>query len=266
MQMRIILLFLSFFILTAITAVHGQLGCQKTNQFTREKLHYTLKYGPVGSASACLTAEQTTGNDSLLVISCQMKTSPLTSLLFHIDNLYQSWLNIETGMPLKTKKMINQTNIRQQFTTIYHYDSLQAHTSDDKSWPILSGCLDLFGFIYHLRCTNRIKRSHGKVLIDLESHLWSVEVESAPAIDRFKKFKTIKMDRIVATLKPAGQIIPRAWKTDLLFNRLSKKGAKLVVYLGPPPRRIPYVMEFGSEKEMIRMQLNTEKSEYCFIE
>jgi hypothetical protein len=266
MQTRIILLFLSLFILTATAAVYGQLCCEKTSQFTREKLHYTLKYGLVGSASACLTAEQTTDNDSLLVISCQMKTSPLTSLLFHIDNLYQSWLNIETGMPLKTKKKIDQTNIKQQFTTFYHYDSLYARTSDDTSWPILSGCLDLFGFIYHLRCMNLNKPSDDKVLIDLESHLWSVEVESAPAIDRFKKFKTIKMDRVVATLEPAGQIAPRAWKTDLLFNRLSKKGAKLIVYLGPSPRRIPYVMEFGCEDEMIRMQLNTEKSEYRFIE
>jgi hypothetical protein len=266
MQTRIIFLFLSLFILTVIAAVHGQLCCEKTSQFTREKLHYTLKYGLVGSASACLTAEQTTGNDSLLVISCQMKTSPLTSLLFHIDNLYQSWLSIETGMPLKTKKMIDQTNIRQQFTTFYHYDSLHARTSDDKSWPILSGCLDLFGFIYHLRCMNLNKRSDDKVLIDLESHLWSVEVESASAIDRFKKFKSIKMDRIVATLEPAGQIVPRAWKTDLVFNRLSKKGAKLVVYLGPPPRRIPYIMEFGCEDEIIRMQLNREKSKYRFID
>ncbi len=222
-------------------------------------MHYTLTYGVLGSATAVFNAGPAKEMQDALHISCKMKTGSLTSLLFRVNNLYQSWINTKTWLPIKTQKAVEQTNIEQRFVTVYHFDSLLVRTSNNKSWALLPGCMDLFGFIYSLRCMD-LKNADRVVLLDLESHIWSVYLNQDSVVHRLQSFETIKMKRIIATFEPAVPLFERTWKTDLLFNRLSRKNTNLTIYLGPPPACIPYLMEFINNDSMIRMKLNRDKS------
>jgi hypothetical protein len=193
-------------------------------------------------------------------IESTVRTKSLFKALFNIDNYYLTLVNATTGLPLKCEKKIEQKNIRQHLLVEYDRDSLMARSSLEKSWPIPADCLDLFSMIYRMRTGNYKPGQQVEWSIDIEGQLWRVTglVMAAEPVDG--PFADLPVRSIELIFSPLGGAKPRLWKTDLLTNRIARKGSVLKIYLGPPPQSYPLKLQFGEGTSSVEMKLEHVRS------
>ncbi|HQG45351.1 MAG TPA: hypothetical protein PLG50_06810, partial [bacterium] len=65
----------------------------------------------------------------------------------------------------------------------------------------------------------------------------------------------IRARQVVLRFSRRGGAAARAWKTDLLTNRIVRPEGLLTVYLGPPPANLPLLLQFGPSDQRVIMRL-----------
>ena len=109
--------------------------------------------------------------------------------------------------------------------------------------------------LYEIRRADLKVNNQVNFVLDIEGQLWTASgvVESGKSIDG--SFSDLSARKIELHFKPFTKVIPRKWKTDLLTNRISKKGSKLLIYLGPKPESLPLLLRFGHDGSTVEMKL-----------
>jgi hypothetical protein len=224
------------------------------DKFDGERLTYRLSTGVIGKAEALLTSA-IFHSDSVpkLEIELVITTDHLTGLLFRVKNRYFSQVDLRTWLTERTSKTIDQSNIRQDFTTFFSREDNFARTSDGKNWPILNGSMDILCMLYKLRDMNLLERDTLNLILDIESHPIVARGIVTYADPVSGPYEELPVSRVDLCMEKGGR--SREWKTDLLNNRLSLEGAQLEVFLGPEPQRLPLLIRFGRKKNMVTMRL-----------
>ena len=218
------------------------------NRFPNERLEYDLFYKGMNAATSQLWFE---ADSDYVAIIWQAKTKPLAGLLFKINNRYETIVNLN-GRLVQANKTVHQKNISESWQIVYRWDDLVAHTEPNGDWPILPGCQNILSMLYDVRCQNLTHGDSIDYLIDVESQIWRL---LGIVQDQLDSDGNLAEQDIVFSFQPAMPILKRAWKTDLLTNRLARQSSTLVFRFGPEPARLPLSIKFGDKSDRVEMRL-----------
>lgn len=221
-------------------------------QFENEHLVFSMKFKGLSTAKSQMSLQSKNG---FVKISWTVHTRSIFNLLFHIDNRYESWIDSQSGALLETMKQIDQKNIQQRFHIRYDWENLQAQTDDSLRWPIKENCIDLLTMLYQVRAMDWDSAAPADFLLDVESQLWRVRGAKTSREKIDGPFSQLPAQQIVLIFSPLEKVKKRAWKTDLLTNRIARPGGELLIWLGPPPQRLPLLIQFGAEGSIAQMKL-----------
>ncbi len=163
-------------------------------------------------------------------LKVKAQSTKKADLLFQVDNEYVTIFDQSTFLPLKVTKNIHQKNIQHQLSIHFDHTHNLAWISEDEKWEILDPCFDYFSMLYFLSSS---KCQHGDTLrfyLDSESLISRVEAVVSPNPESIKipsgEFSCQKIQLKFNKLNNR----QRAWKTDLLTNRLAKPGSRLTIW------------------------------------
>jgi hypothetical protein len=213
--------------------------------FHGEQLEFDMFYKGIKVATSRMWLE---ANGSRTTIIWSVKSGPVVTLLFKINNRYEAILN--DGMLVQANKVIDQKNIQQQMTINYDLDSLRATANANFSWPILADCHHILSMLYDLRTRFLSSGDSIHYIVDVESQIWRL---SGMVQSNYDQTGNIAAHEIVFHFAPAMDISDRPWKTDLLTNRLVRDRATLFIQLGN--RQQPSLIRFGGDETAVEMRL-----------
>lgn len=220
---------------------------------------YTMKFNGLSTATSTLIFNQL--DSTTLELSWLLKSKTAYKIFFSVDNRYQSFVNIKTGLPEKLYKNIRQKNIKQSWQTIYNREQLFAGTDNGMQWPIQEGCLDILSLIWSLRSREITPGDTLAYLLDIESHLWKLQGTVSAAKTEYDS-PAVPCYRLVEfAFSPSLPIVKRAWKTDLLTNRISREDTKLTICFGATPDNILVYLKFATADNTVEMQLDKNSSQ-----
>ncbi|GEM_PF-475787 len=216
-----------------------------------ETAEYTLAFKGLGAAQASIRFYP--GDPQR--IEARIDTRSLTSLIFSVHNTYQSRIDPSSGLPLAVKKNIDQSNIRQQLSIRYDRSENTAESSTPASWSILPGAMDLFTMLFQLRRLSLFPGAQVAFPLDIESQAWLASGQVEEGAEMESPCGRLKTRRIILHFSRMDQGSSRAWKTDLLTNRIARPDGMLTLFLGPPPEEIPLLIQFGPPGQQVTMRL-----------
>ncbi|MBN1482975.1 DUF3108 domain-containing protein [candidate division KSB1 bacterium] len=238
------LLLMCIYILISSTILSGF----DLSRFQNERLEFDILYRGINAAYSEMWLES---GDSTTMINWMVKSRPLVDLLFRINNFYQTVID-PNGVLLKSQKVIDQKNIQQQWIIDYNWQINQAISDQRHSWPIPQRCHNILAMLYDLRKTALARGDSVSYILDIESQLWQIRGIVNPL---YNSFGNLQAHEIVFTFSPARDIQTRAWKTDIVTNRLARPNSQLIIHLGPPPQQQPMLLQFGGDGGIVEMRL-----------
>jgi hypothetical protein len=235
--------------------VHPISGSELTS-FAGEQLRFSLHRMGVAAAEAQITCSAN-APDTLL-ISANIQTSFLINLFFPIHNLYQTYIERNTGSVLGISNFIKQKNISHTLSVRYDRNQGQAFGSNGQQWSAPAESQTLFAMLYQLRHLAVEAGDSVTCLLDVESQLCRISgrLHSGDAVDG--PFSDLPVREVVLQFRPEHGDL-RGWKTDLLTNRMSRSHTQLLVRLGPRPESLPLWIQVGEGKGSVIMKLRARK-------
>ncbi len=119
-----------------------------------ESLRYQIYYGPVTGGEVTMTLEPVVfeGQEVLHAVALGYTTG-LADRVFRIYDVYESYMDPETGLPVKSIRNISEGNYRFYNEVLYDRDSNTVNTLMSGRNEVPEGILDMVSAIYRLRDT-----------------------------------------------------------------------------------------------------------------
>ncbi|MBL7994399.1 DUF3108 domain-containing protein [bacterium] len=210
-------------------------------KFLGERYAYKLTYLSIPAVNIYLSAPEmlTVNGKKALHLLAIARTTSLFSAFYTLENRYHTYIDQETGLPVKFNKTIHQRTLEQQGEISYDQANRQAvynggrFTSQVKmSMP--ENTHNLFSMIYFLR---RDKLEVGQKFsfnLDVESEPWTAETH----VDA--KEKVDAADSTYDAYKVSFQFIPtkeefKRKHTDILTRRVATSKTRLYFWIGADP-------------------------------
>jgi len=141
-------------ILLPSTALNGQQRNRLPVYQAGEMLKYQLYYGPVNAGEAIMTLEPARfeGRDVLHAVTLGYSTG-LADRLFKVYDVYESFMDPKTGLPVKAIRNISEGRYRYYNEVLYNRDNNTVSSLRSGVHEVPAGILDLVSAIYKLRDT-----------------------------------------------------------------------------------------------------------------
>ena len=151
MYKRMILL---LFVLNNLTVGYGQPYAALPVYKPGEQLVYQIYYGPVNGGEVLMTLEPVTFMDQELLHATALGyTTGLANRVFRIYDVYQSYMEPSTGLPVKAIRDISEGNYRYYNEVLYDRDSNRVNSLLSGENEVPPGIMDMVSAIYKLRDT-----------------------------------------------------------------------------------------------------------------
>ena len=150
---------------------------QIDNISSGESLTYRIHYGPLNAGSATLTATATNFRGAPhFYVKGEGKTTGAVKAFFKVEDLYESFINAETGLPTFYVRNVKEGNYSQHFETVFNHDNQSLILTDkknpkngSKTVKSVKGVQDMLSAFYYLRSKNT---SELKVGTSLRLNVW----------------------------------------------------------------------------------------------
>jgi hypothetical protein len=134
-----------------------------------EKLKYLMHYGWIDGGTASLTLRETEFNGKKVYHSKAVGESMgLTDRIYNVHDIYESYFDKETLLPLKAIRSIEEGKYRSYNEVVYHHEkkSLESLKSGKHFFPdsMPSKVFDLVSAFYHIRKSNYSKIKPGELI------------------------------------------------------------------------------------------------------
>jgi hypothetical protein len=152
MHIRIILISLA--LLFSLSTSKGQSKNREMVYNSHETLKYQMYYGLInaGVLDITLSPARLMGQDVLHAVATGYTTG-LADRLFKIYDVYESFMDPETGLPLKAIRNIRESNYRYYNEVLYDHNSNTVMSQLSGVHEVPPGILDMVSVIYKLRET-----------------------------------------------------------------------------------------------------------------
>lgn len=132
---------------------------QLNNISSGERLTYRIHYGPLNAGNATLTTQRLNykGEPHLFVRGSGKTTGPVRTF-FKVDDLYESYINLETGLPSFYVRNVKEGGYSQYLTANFNHSNNTLLLTDRKNpangtrnIKTVKGLQDMLSVFYHLR-------------------------------------------------------------------------------------------------------------------
>jgi hypothetical protein len=188
-------LYKSLFSALALIACIGNLSAQSSKAFkVGEQLKYQIHYGFIRGGEAILTIrESVLEGKKVNNLYLNAVTVGLASVLYQVNDTYQSFTDIDTNWPYKSIRDIKENSYKHYSTQTFDHwsrtDSSVCNSSITGNIVVVKGCQDILSSVYYLRSmmVNRKPLPNEQFIV----HTYFTD-EKYPLIIRFKGYEKIK--------------------------------------------------------------------------
>lgn len=227
------------------------------NLIGQVKWTYTIKHLKMPTTKLTFTFRDTIikNESEYFELFVTAKNQNIFNFLFRVENEYRTQIQNNTFLPLRMEKKINQKNIEEQTVIIYDQASHLAYKDSSFSWTLPVACHNYFSMLFFLRNQPLHPGDCYTFNLDVEYLTWEVEacVQQLEAIELDNRNDTAI--RVDLNYKSLTNDHKRPWKTDLLTNRIARKGGKMVVWFGSGKNRPILRVNYDKQTFMILTDL-----------
>ena len=165
----------------------------KTQEITKpfkegEYLKYSMSYGWItgGYASLKLSKVDYKGNQ-VFFVEANGRTTGIANKIYNVKDYYESYFDIKTGKPYKSKMSLKEGKYRNYNEVYYNHSKRLVYSTKSGKHRVPKNTFDIISAFYHLRESLDNLKVNDKVIIHTYFHdePWDLVV-------RFKGYKTIK--------------------------------------------------------------------------
>lgn len=187
------------------------LTAQINNIKSGERLHYRIHYGILNAGTATLTAMKTNFQGlPHLYVKGEGRTSGAVRAFFKVEDLYESYINIQTGLPSFYVRNVKEGGYSQHLQASFNHNN-QTLTLVDKKNPSsnpriinsVKGIQDMLSAFYYLRNLSSSELKPGKIVklnvwIDDEMFPFMLKVDGVEDVaTKFGKINSLKITPMV---------------------------------------------------------------------
>ncbi|TET68061.1 MAG: DUF3108 domain-containing protein [Candidatus Zixiibacteriota bacterium] len=223
-----------------------------------EVWEYSVKYlgMTVVRATGQLERISYEGNTEVDHLLLKAKSTRVYSLLYRVDNEYETFVDSNTGYPIRYLRRINEGSIRGNFTTNFDQEREVAIYDSVDEVKLLQKSHDFFSAILFLR---RQKLDLGDTYtynLNVDRYDWEVTVK----VTEEKRYKIDKRTLPAKVLEVRFRYLGPASKpnidTDILTYHLVDERAKLKIFLSDDENRFPLRLEYKLWPFSVKASLN----------
>lgn len=203
--MKKIILFFTVFLSALIFA-------QKLDHIqSGESLNYRIHYGVLTAGNATLTTLKTNyqGQPHLYVKGVG-KTSGAVKAFFKVEDVYESFININTGLPSFYVRNVREGNYRQHYETVFNHSNQTLILTDKKNpkngskvIKSVKGVQDMLSAFYYLRSISSVDLNVGDVFnlnVWIDDEMFPFRLRVAGTEDIKTKFGTVNTLKIIPSV------------------------------------------------------------------
>ncbi len=190
MRLKISSLFSVLLVLVFWSASNGQSPERNTVYGPNEKLKFQMYYGIINAGEVVMTLEPSyfEGMRVLHAVATGYTTG-LANRLFRIYDVYESFMDPETGLPVKAIRNISESNYRYYNEVLYHRDSNTVTSQLSGVHEVPPGIMDMVSAIYKFRDQINTSRLRPGDVFEIKTY-FSDKVY--PVVIRYRGTETIR--------------------------------------------------------------------------
>ncbi len=161
-----------YYILCLLTVLINPLKAQvipDMNPYTSfqegEELTFLLHYGVINGGKAKITVDRTyfRGQD-VFHVTASGWTTGVADRLYKVNDIYQSYFDPQTGMPLKAIRDISEGNYRYYNEVIFNREDTVVYSQRKGTVQVPHGIMDIISAFFYLRRLDISQISKGNVI------------------------------------------------------------------------------------------------------
>ncbi|MBL3548340.1 MULTISPECIES: DUF3108 domain-containing protein [Chryseobacterium] len=187
-------------------------SAQLNNIADGESITFRIHYGFLNAGSANLTTQKTNyKNIPHLYVKGTGKTTGAVKAFFKVEDLYESFINIETGLPSFYVRNVREGSYRQHFETAFNHDNNTLILTDKKEpangskvIKSVKGVQDMLSSFYYLRSKAPDELKVGTVInmnVWIDDEMFPFQLKVTGTENLKTKFGTINCLKIIPSVK-----------------------------------------------------------------
>jgi hypothetical protein len=176
-----------------------------------EQLTYRIHYGFLNAGTAQLTSLKTNyQNAPHFYVKGQGKTTGAVRAFFKVDDLYESFINISTGLPSFYVRNVREGDYTQHYESVFNHKNQTVILTDkensangSKVIKTVSGVQDMLSAFYYLRSLDSLILKTGavvKINIWIDKLLYPFQLKVIGTENVKTKFGTINCLKIIPSV------------------------------------------------------------------
>jgi len=196
-----------------------------------EELVYSITWNGIPVAwSRAVTEMEVYEEREVLALRLYTKTYPFFDRIFKVDDLHETLVDLQTGLPLRYTQNLNEGRYHCHEITVFDFETLTAHyehqvSGKTKVYDLQSGVRDILSFMYFLRAAPLQESSTNRYSVMTDEKIYEL------ILTTFKE-KRVSLPRYSRKI-PALELKPEA-----LFDGLFVRKGKATVWVSKDPRRL----------------------------
>lgn len=177
-----------------------------------ESITFRIHYGILTAGSATLTTQKTTYKGAPhLYVKGTGRTTGAVKAFFKVEDLYESLINIETGLPSFYVRNVKEGSYSQHFETVFNHDNNTLILTDKKTpangskvIKSVKGVQDMLSCFYYLRSKNPNELKVGTVInmnVWIDDEMFPFQLKVVGTENLKTKFGTINCLKIIPSVK-----------------------------------------------------------------
>ncbi|ASW74547.1 hypothetical protein IQ37_15025 [Chryseobacterium piperi] len=198
-----------FYIVALFTSFLG--FAQIDNIADGESITFRIHYGILTAGNATLTTQKTTYKGlPHLYVRGTGQTSGAVKAFFKVDDLYESFVNIDTGLPSFYVRNVKEGSYRQHFETVFNHDNNTLILTDKKTpangskvIKSVKGIQDMLSCFYYLRSQSQNDLKVGTVInmnVWIDDEMFPFQLKVVGTENLKTKFGTINCLKIIPSV------------------------------------------------------------------
>ncbi len=185
---------------------------QITNIANGESLTYRIHYGILNAGTATLSTQFTNYKGAPHLYAKGVgKTTGAVRAFFKVDDLYESFVNAETGLPSFYVRNVKEGSYSQHFETVFNHTNNTLILTDkktpangSKTIKSVRGVQDMLSCFYYLRSKSNAQLKVGTVLnmnVWIDDEMFPFQLKVVGTEDLNTKFGKINCLKIIPSVK-----------------------------------------------------------------
>jgi hypothetical protein len=192
---------------------------------------------PVATATLVVTMDSLAESGSVYHLAVSAKTSRFYSLIYRVNNRYDSYFTWPDVRTLRYERHIEESGFDLHRTVTYQ-DTL-AHYSGEEPMAVPAQKRDLFLSLYALRGEPLHENQVIDTAMDLDGQLWTVRARSLGQERIETRHGTFQAIKVEVRYFLADETREDRGASDILTNNLVKEKTKVIIWFSDDEHKIP---------------------------